>query len=104
LRELIVVARLTFAFYSPTFLLVPIGFSDPEQTPSPDKKRARNAVVLAASIIAAPHLDGKGDTPRNRAIIAEPSGSSTELAKTRIAKRVVAEVSRCARMRRAEPL
>jgi len=28
-------------------------------------------VVIAAAIIAAPHLDGKGDSPKNRAVIAE---------------------------------
>jgi hypothetical protein len=50
---------------------VSIGFTEPETQPSQDRTRAKNAVVIAASIIAAPHLDGKGDSARNRAVIAE---------------------------------
>ena len=42
-----------------------------DQDPKQDKKRARSAVVIAAAIVAAPHLDGKGDNPKNRAVIAE---------------------------------
>jgi hypothetical protein len=35
------------------------------------QKAGKNAVVLAAAIIAALHLDGKGDNQKNRAVIAE---------------------------------
>jgi len=56
-----------FAYHIP----VPNGIQINEDNPKTDKKRARNAVVIAAAIIAAPHLDGKGDGPKNRAAIAE---------------------------------
>ena len=48
-----------------------VGLTTPDDDRGPDRKRAKNAVVIAASIIAAPHLDGKGDNPKNRAAIAE---------------------------------
>jgi hypothetical protein len=60
--------RLLFAYY---LSAMAVGLTTPDEERGPDRKRAKDAVVLAASIIAAPHLDGKGDSPENGAVIAE---------------------------------